>query len=96
MFTKFGIKEKTIGWLGFIPFIMWMYSGFLYNNFAFSPEVPDLKTGKIIAFDFKSKMVYLSQVEIDKYHFYLYGGEIGIVLYVILFKYFEFKNKERN
>jgi hypothetical protein len=80
-----------INLIGFVGVGFLVYAGNLSNSFVFNPKSPAAETGQVIPFVPKSSTVYITESDVNTYHFFLYGSFVLLGLYIPL--YFLFKKK---
>lgn len=56
--------------------------------FPTSPSSPVIQTGEVIPFDFKGKIIYLTEAKLDNYHYILYGAVGFFLTYIALYLIF--------
>lgn len=85
MTKLFGVNLSSI--LGVVAVLTGIYATFIYNSFASAPTLPSPDTGREIAFNFKSKTVFISLFELRQFQILIGVSFLLLAISIGLYQY---------
>ncbi len=85
------IKNKKLLWpiyaTGVFSLGLWFWAGQLSNSFLFDHRSPDPTLGRVIPFDLKGGVFYITEHEQTQYQIAFYGGIALFVVYAATYSH---------